>query len=106
MSRITHTVTDGGSNFVKAFKMFSGEDDESISDSGGSDIDSDNEEEFSCDGIDTAQIDLTAEDEMELDIFLPPQMRCAAHQLNLICTSDLEKYLKEKRGESVYINVF
>lgn len=121
-SKITHTVTDGGSNFVKAFKIFSSSDDENASEGfrgfpskeadDGSDSDesncgnddNDEEQRIKVDiVIEPVAIDLTFE---EVDIVLPPQMRCIAHQLNLACTSDVLKYLKEKRVDMTYVSVF
>lgn len=107
---ITHVVTDGGSNFKKAFIIY-GEDDkveenDLRKDDNEPDLDDDQELEIedALDGDDcmyfppetiTESITLSAPqsndfDEDDDDDFsvLPKQMRCVAHSLNLLGTKD------------------
>ena len=84
--KVTACVTDNGSNFVKAFRMFeSHPDDESDSDEP-----SDKEEEEEVTFTDVAEALSTESDET---YSLPPHLRCASHTLNLISKNDLEKWL-------------
>ncbi|XP_052454760.1 uncharacterized protein LOC128015104 [Carassius gibelio] len=71
--KVQGTVTDNGSNFVKAFKEFSSGKDCEVVESHFEDLGS-----------------ILCEEEMgELSYFLPPHQRCAAHTLNLIASKDL-----------------
>ncbi|CAI5682826.1 unnamed protein product [Oreochromis niloticus] len=78
--KVSATVTDNGSNFVKAFNEYG-----------------DSETEDGLEDTDDVQFDdvttvLEEEQEHEeLNFFLPPHQRCAAHTLNLIATTDLDK---------------
>lgn len=119
--QILATVTDNGSNFVKAFKEYSKEADivatgnedsaatgnnESIvsttSNESASlprhDNDSDEEEEQSSD-LDVEVVDVSSllsvpEDADDFGIVLPPHQRCVAHTLNLIASHDALESLK------------
>ncbi|KAF7198979.1 putative LOC107373015-like protein, partial [Nothobranchius furzeri] len=81
-TKVTATVTDNGSNFVKAFQMFQPE-----SLSGDDDDEEDGEDVIFTDVSDVLS---TAADE---GIVLPPHLRCASHTLNLISCSDVDKWL-------------
>ena len=79
--KVVMTVTDNGSNFVKAFKEFSSdlprapESDRAAADS----ADVDDVEFIDIDGM------LNADDS---EFSLPPHQRCASHTLNLVAVSD------------------
>ncbi|XP_034082438.1 uncharacterized protein LOC117552875 [Gymnodraco acuticeps] len=77
--RITATVTDNGSNFVKAFKMYAPPEP--------------NEEEDN----DEQGVVFTDVEELlgakEGQFSLPPHFRCASHTLNLISCNDIDKWL-------------
>uniref|UniRef100_A0AAY5KS23 HAT C-terminal dimerisation domain-containing protein n=1 Tax=Esox lucius TaxID=8010 RepID=A0AAY5KS23_ESOLU len=83
-TKVTATVTDKGSNFVKAFQMYQPE---SLSDD-----DDDNEEVTFTNVADV--LDTSTEE----GIVLPPHLRCASHTLNLISCSDVEKWLLSNPG--------
>ncbi|KAI4820232.1 hypothetical protein KUCAC02_028216 [Chaenocephalus aceratus] len=77
--RITATVTDNGSNFVKAFKMYAPPE---------PNAEEDNDEQ----GVvftDVEELLGTTEGQFSL----PPHFRCASHTLNLILCNDIDKWL-------------
>lgn len=79
--QIIATVTDNGSNFVKAFKEFTLHDAE--------EVETDKEDIEEINMIDFPDTDESAE--TDLTIALPQHFRCASHTLNLIPTSDCMK---------------
>uniref|UniRef100_A0A8C1Z2W8 BED-type domain-containing protein n=1 Tax=Cyprinus carpio TaxID=7962 RepID=A0A8C1Z2W8_CYPCA len=87
-TKVTATVTDNGSNFVKAFQMYQPE---SLSDDDDDDDEEDEEVTFTnvADVLDTST---------EEGIVLPPHLRCASHTLNLISCSDVDKWLLSNPG--------
>ncbi|CAM4537339.1 unnamed protein product [Leuciscus chuanchicus] len=80
--KVTATVTDNGSNFVKAFREYAASDSE--------DEGSGEDEEVSFTYV---QEVLSTEQEDPGHFTLPPHLRCASHTLNLISTVDIEKWL-------------
>ncbi|XP_070411497.1 uncharacterized protein [Nothobranchius furzeri] len=90
-TKVTATVTDNGSNFVKAFQMFQPE---SLS---GDDDEEDDEDVIFTDVSDVLS---TAADE---GIVLPPHLRCVSHTLNLISCSDVDKWLLSNPTTKKYI---
>ena len=100
--KVTATVTDNGSNFVKAFTTFS----LPVSDSSSEtttlpamqDYDFDLDEgEVTFESVnDTLILDQEREEDedlTQLEYELPPHERCAAHTLNLVASSDVDKCL-------------
>ncbi|XP_073668227.1 uncharacterized protein [Paramisgurnus dabryanus] len=84
-TKVTATVTDNGSNFVKAFQIYQPE---SLSDD-------DNEEDEEVTFTNVADVLDTSTEE---GIVLPPHLRCASHTLNLISCSDVDKWLLSNPG--------
>ncbi|CAD6215394.1 GSCOCG00011182001-RA-CDS, partial [Cotesia congregata] len=87
---IRATVTDNGSNFIKAFKEFGVDvSDKDLFDS--SEVSCDDNDEEIFDALD--DISVRAEEEFDLtcEIALPQHLRCASHTLNLIATTDISK---------------
>uniref|UniRef100_A0A3P9H755 HAT C-terminal dimerisation domain-containing protein n=1 Tax=Oryzias latipes TaxID=8090 RepID=A0A3P9H755_ORYLA len=95
LNKVVATVTDNASNFVKAFKTFPPPE---------SDEDEKEEEEEEQEDVlftDIAEALTSVSDEGH--ITLPPHYRCASHTINLISTSDVEKYLTSSPAtKSVY----
>lgn len=85
-TKVTATVTDNGSNFVKAFQMYQPE---LLSD------DDDDEEDEEVTFTNVADVLDTSTEE---GIVLPPHLRCASHTLNLISCSDVDKWLLSNPG--------
>ena len=82
--KVLGTVTDNGSNFCKAFKLF-----------GEVDTDQETEEEDDRDELVFKSIsDVLDNDEDGTLHHLPQHHRCAAHTLNLVATKDSEEALK------------
>lgn len=77
--KVRATVTDNGSNFVKAFREFETNEEAAP-------------DEFD-DGIRFTDMDavLETEGDEELHFFLPPHKRCAAHTFNLVATNEVTK---------------
>ncbi|XP_060773195.1 uncharacterized protein LOC132883505 [Neoarius graeffei] len=88
--KVRATVTDNGSNFVKAFREF-----EATEETAPDDCD---------DGIRFLDMDavLEMEGDEELQFFLPPHQRCAAHTLNLIATNEVDKAASTGPSRRVY----
>ena len=91
--KIIATVSDNGSNFVKAFKEF-GIDLSLSNEEGDEEESSDNFE-----GVTFISIDDDASVQPSVDsnklIVLPNHIRCAAHTLNLVATTDAKKALEK-----------
>lgn len=99
-SKISHVVTDNASNFAKAFKTFSksvkppqsttlsiGDLNEDVSPFEDSDVETEN---FTV--VDVDKIFTNSECQNVDDTYcLPSHMRCCAHTLNLIATTDISK---------------
>lgn len=87
-NKVKSTVTDNGSNFVKAFREFGVREDESD--------DCSDEVRFldvSC---------LLHEDGDGEQFFLPQHQRCAAHTLNLIATNEIHKAASNGPSRKIY----
>lgn len=114
IEKITHTVTDGGKNFAKAFREFA-VDDTVLDDHNAEEIDSDYES-YPMDDSDISDTeedtreDTTNEADSEENIIsyelefgnfsddfdgirLPRQQRCMSHLMNLVGSSDFKKKL-------------
>ena len=96
LNKVVATVTDNGSNFVKAFKVY-----QPVTES------DDEEGETPTDNDDVTFLDvseiLSAEDESDGQLSLPPHHRCASHTINLISTNDVDKYLTSNaESKAVY----
>uniref|UniRef100_A0A3P9J0K6 HAT C-terminal dimerisation domain-containing protein n=1 Tax=Oryzias latipes TaxID=8090 RepID=A0A3P9J0K6_ORYLA len=93
LNKAVATVTENTSNFVKAFKTFPPpESDEN-----------EKEEEEQEDVLFTDIAEALTSVSDEGHITLPPHYRCASHTINLISTSDVEKYLTSSpTTKSVY----
>ena len=104
--KITATVTDNGSNFVKAFSVYEKK-------QGDLDI-ATHEEDNLTDCRDEANVEdegLTEFTDMqeameqvpeEPDIVLPPHKRCASHTLNLLASKDIPKIMQSGGERQVY----
>uniref|UniRef100_A0A3Q2V7V7 BED-type domain-containing protein n=1 Tax=Haplochromis burtoni TaxID=8153 RepID=A0A3Q2V7V7_HAPBU len=97
--KITSTVTDNGSNFVKAFKKYQPvEEDDSEND----------EDEVTFTNMNDA-LKNSVGDENDNDenvgvtITLPPHQRCASHTLSLVSCNDVDKWLlSQSETKAVY----
>ena len=106
------TITDNGSDFVKAFSLYSVS---SLSPSESvkvftvqedSDVEDDEYVLEDVHGLLQANDDST-EDLTQVQYELPPHQRCAAHTLNLVASNDIDKYLSSSpSSRSVYRSSF
>uniref|UniRef100_I3J886 BED-type domain-containing protein n=1 Tax=Oreochromis niloticus TaxID=8128 RepID=I3J886_ORENI len=91
--KITSTVTDNGSNFVKAFKVYQPPPQSDDS-------------EYEEDEVTFVSIgDVLQNGAVDADdaISLPPHQRCASHTMNLISCTDVEKWLlSEAATKTIY----
>lgn len=85
-SKVTATVTDNGSNFIKAFRMFQK---------------SDSDEESEDEEVTFTDVEQTLSTEPDGQFSLPPHLRCASHTLNLIF-HDVEKWLQANESKALY----
>ena len=91
--KVTATVTDNGSNFVKAFQMYQPPEPDT----------EDNLEEDEATFTNLGDVLDNAVDVN--DVVLPPHHRCASHTLNLISCTDVDKWLMSKpETKSIYRN--
>uniref|UniRef100_A0A2A4JC28 HAT C-terminal dimerisation domain-containing protein n=1 Tax=Heliothis virescens TaxID=7102 RepID=A0A2A4JC28_HELVI len=107
--KVLSTITDNGSNFVKAFKEFGVEIDtcDSIEVVEFNDIDPDVEDIFNAsEDVQSEVSSTTSHDKSETDplplenarvsLELPAHLRCSAHKLNLCATTDAGKVLRNQ----------
>ncbi len=91
--KVTATITDNGSNFVKAFRIYGWEEEEESEDEDDGEGEEDDDMEF----MDVANI---LDKRPALDRFvtytLPRHRRCASHTLNLVATTDILKISDQK----------
>lgn len=89
--KVTATVTDNGSNFIKAFKVYAPP---------ASDTDEGDEED---EGVAFTDVGEVLSTNPEGQFSLPPHFRCASHTLNLISTNDVDKWLTSNtESKAVY----
>ena len=112
--KVTDTITDNGSNFVKAFKTFSITDSASTSTEAVQEEDCpkeshpDEEEAIFEDVHDTLTLDPDNMDDLtQVEYDLPAHERCAAHTMNLVASSDINKSLScSSSSRTVYRSSF
>ena len=112
IGKISATVTDNESNFIKAFATFAVQ--EPVSDEVNSfacDDDDDDDDEIELDDDvtftnlhDLKTPDQDGEDDLtQVEYELPPHQHCAAHTLNLVASTDMDKHLSScSLSRSVY----
>ena len=95
-NKICYTVTDSGSNFIKAFRHFSMEEAEEtpseLTDANGEGPDSDEIEYMAIEPILQQTDHFTGNEVEDSPVYrLPRHWRCACHALNLVATADVAK---------------
>uniref|UniRef100_A0A8C1BFZ1 Uncharacterized protein n=2 Tax=Cyprinus carpio TaxID=7962 RepID=A0A8C1BFZ1_CYPCA len=94
--KITATVTDNGSNFLKAFRMYKPAED----------TESDSEDELDDDEVTFTDVGQALSSESDGQFTLPPHLSCASHTLNLVSRKDVEKWLTTKsESKTIYRSV-
>lgn len=93
--KITSTVTDNGSNFIKAFKKYQPVEED--------DSEDDEDEVTFMDINDILQKSVGEDDDEGVVITLPPHQRCASHTLNLVSCTDVNKWLLSRpEAKAIY----
>ena len=106
--KVCATITDNGSNFVKAFTVFSDsanctKECEDVEEEG-EDVAFENVDELLSVDPEETNID---DDLTQVQYDLPPHYRCAAHTLNLVASKDVDKFLSSSTtSKTVYRNSF
>lgn len=90
--KVVRTITDSGSNFIKAFSVFG---EQSQTEEAESESDQDSSEEPKAEYLDTFII---LEQDSGLEYQLPRHQRCACHMLNVVATTDAA--LGEKNNDT------
>jgi len=90
--KVAFTVTDNGSNFVKAFTEF--QDELSLVNDNNEELEEDDDE------VESIYIDdiLSDQTTSTTDAYLPKHMRCASHTLNLVATTDVKNAVANDTG--------
>ena len=96
--KISATVTDNGSNFVKAFTIFCVQETEHDNNDEHSIVDDDSvvpDDDVSFTDLHSVMIpDQDDDDDLtQVEYKFPPHQRCASHTLNLVTSTDVEKHL-------------
>ena len=110
--KISTTVTDNGSNFVKAFASFSVLKTEVDDNEEHSITDDDYGVELGDDATFTdihsvMMLEQNEDDQTQVEYELPPHQRCASHTLNLVASTDVDKHLlSNSLSKSVYRSSF
>lgn len=109
--KVRATITDNGSNFVKAFSVYSLLDSSDTAVTIAEDAEDETEDVAFEDVSELLTLDLeetnTDDDLTQVQYELPPHYRCAAHTLNLIASKDVDKYLSSSStSKSVYRSSF
>ena len=107
-AKVVCTITDNGSNFVKAFSVYSIASSESSKAAAPEDSDVE-EDEFVFEDMDgLLQVDDgSTEDLTQVQYELPPHERCAAHTLNVVANTDVDKHLSSSsQSRSIYQSSF
>lgn len=109
--KVRATITDNGSNFVKAFSMYSLLDSSDTAVTIAEDAEEETEDVAFEDIGELLTLDLeetnTDNDLTQVQYELPPHYRCAAHTINLIANKDVDKYLSSSStSKSVYRSSF
>lgn len=90
--KVSHCVTDSGSNFMKAFEQYSVSDDVLAVD-----------DAPECNAVNPEEISDVLETAVSCKEYsLPPHFKCSAHRLNLLATKDIEDAMKSPRLKEVY----
>ena len=96
--KVSATVTDNESNFVKTYTSFVVPDVSSVPESSYSVEDDNKLEEDEVTFVDVVKVMVpdkgdTQDDLTQIEFEVPPHQRCTAHTLNLVANNDVDKFL-------------
>ena len=105
-NKIVRTTTDNGSNFLKAFQVYSAESVDSNNNEVGGDAESGEEEEEGEEEVEFLDVSDILNENDGFEFELPKHQRCACHLLNLVSTVDAEKASSNDAYKRVYRSAF
>ena len=95
------TITDNGSNFVKAFAVYSDSFDSVATPQEDPEEEREDDAAFELLTFDFEETNID-DDLTQVQYELPPYYRCAAHTLNLIASKDADKFLSSSSTPKVF----
>ena len=99
--KVTHCITDSGSNFVKAFDEFGSVIDKEISICSSDDeVATQSNEVEAINAVSISDFLRCEQDEKEFD--LPAHVKCAAHKISPVATKDSFLSLSDDKHKKVY----
>ena len=100
-NKIVATITDNGSNFVKAFAEYGIKISDALECLEEEDKDDETEDNEGEDMDIIMQVSLPEDEVISDDIVLSTHLRCCSHTLSLICTTDASKATNLKIHHSI-----